>query len=876
MPHSADTALPAAPAVRGAGPLLSLLRRLLPWAVALLVASLAVVAAGRLRAEFDLAALGREVATLPAAALAGCVLLTLASYTALVGYDLSALRWIGARLPLARAAMGSFIGFAFSNTLSFTAFSGGAIRYRLYTSAGLSGMQVAKAVFFLSTAFMVGISLVGSVGLWLAPERAAAVLHLPPAAVRTLAMAVAVSLPVLLLAAALWRRPLVLFGREITLPGSKLLLMQLVISTADIAFSAGALYVLLPADTPVGFAAFAGVYCAAIVLGLLSHLPGGIGVFDGIMVLALADAVPAERMGAALLVYRAVYYLLPLLAAVVLLAGHEGRALRDRLPVGELRRRTAGALRLGRGALPAAAATVAVAAGIVLLVSGALPAVPGRVHAAAALVSLPVVEVSHILNSVVGLGLVLIGRGLYQRLDSAWTLTMGLLGAGIVLNLLKGLDWEEAVILAGCAAILWAAREEFYRRGSLTDVRLTPGWVLGSAGLVAGAVVLTLFAFEHVEYRDALWWQVATTADAPRSMRALVATGVALLGLSLHALLRPAPRATPRPDAATVERAAALLPTSPRTEGNLVLLGDKAVLFNEAGTGFLMYGVRGRSWVAMGDPVGPVETWPDLVWSFRQMVHRHGGQAAFYQVRPESLPLYLDAGLLPVKIGEEARVPLAGFDLEGPERRDLRYAVRKGGRDGLSFALVGRDEVPALLDELRAVSDGWLAGRKVREKGFSVGWFDPDYLGRFDHAVVRHEGRIVAFANIWAGAPGGELSVDLMRHRPDAPPLTMDFLFAHLMLWGAGAGFSWFNLGMAPLSGLTGRPLAPLWHRLGAFVFTRGEPFYGFRGLRQYKEKFHPRWEPRYLCSPGGLAPATILADVAALVAGGLDGTIGK
>lgn len=108
-----------------------------------------------------------------------------------------------------------------------------------------------------------------------------------------------------------------------------------------------------------------------------------------------------------------------------------------------------------------------------------------------------------------------------------------------------------------------------------------------------------------------------------------------------------------------------------------------------------------------------------------------------------------------------------------------------------------------------------------------------------------------------------------MRYRPSGPSGVMDFLFIKLMLWGRTEGYEWFNLGMAPLSGLEIGPLAPLWNRVGTLVFRHGEHFYNFQGLRQYKEKFDPQWEPKYLASPGGLRLPRILANVATLVAGG-------
>ena len=105
-----------------------------------------------------------------------------------------------------------------------------------------------------------------------------------------------------------------------------------------------------------------------------------------------------------------------------------------------------------------------------------------------------------------------------------------------------------------------------------------------------------------------------------------------------------------------------------------------------------------------------------------------------------------------------------------------------------------------------------------------------------------------------------------MRHRSDAPRGQMDYLFVQLLLWGKQRGFKWFSLGMAPLSGLEGHPLAPAWHKAGNLIFQHGEQIYGFEGLRAFKEKFRPEWQPRYLACPGGLSLPLVLLDVAVLI----------
>ena len=141
-------------------------------------------------------------------------------------------------------------------------------------------------------------------------------------------------------------------------------------------------------------------------------------------------------------------------------------------------------------------------------------------------------------------------------------------------------------------------------------------------------------------------------------------------------------------------------------------------------------------------------------------------------------------------------------------------------------------------------------------------------------AVIRREGRVLAFANVWASGERFELSVDLMRQGAAAPPTTMDALFTELMLWGRERGYAWFSLGMAPLSGFEHHRLAPPWNRFGALLFRYGEHFYNFQGLREFKEKFDPVWEPRYLAAPGPLFVPIVLTRVAALVSGGVAGAV--
>jgi phosphatidylglycerol lysyltransferase len=633
--------------------------------------------------------------------------------------------------------------------------------------------------------------------------------------------------------------------------------------------AASVLYVLLPHEAAISFGAFAGIYLIAIAAGVISNVPGGIGVFEAVL-LVLLQSVPKGSLLGALVAYRAIYYFAPFAVALALLGAHELWAHRG--PAVRL-------ARLGRTFLiavtPQAISIAVFLAGAVLLFSGATPDKVNRLELLRDMVPLPILELSHLLGSAVGVGLLVIAHGLYRRLDAAWWLTIWLLCAGILLSLLKGFDYEEATILGIVATVMVVARGRFLRRASLIEQHYSGPWIIAFFLVLITVAWLVIFANRHVPYDNQLWWEFAFHASAPRSLRASLLAAVIAAAYGLWRLLRPAKQPMSASSEADLERIEALIADVDDTTANLALLGDKNLLFNAERTGFIMYQVSGNSWVAMGDPVGQPEVCESLAWQFLESCDVMAVSPVFYQVKPQNLPLYIDLGLNLSKLGEEARVPLDSFSLEGSARADLRQAHRRAGRDGAEFEVVPRAEVGALLPQLRAVSDAWLAEKNTAEKRFSLGYFDDRYLRHFDCGVVRRGGAIVAFANIWRGG-SSELSVDLMRYSGAAPKGVIDFLLIECMLWGRALGYRWFNLGMAPLSGLEEHALAPAWHKIGRMVQRYGETFYPFEGLRKYKEKFLPVWRPRYLAAPHGLGMAGALLDVTALISGGVGKVLRK
>ncbi len=797
--------------------------------------------------------------------------LTVLSYLVMTGYDRLAISYIRHPLDTAKVALASFISYAFSNTIGLSLLTSASIRYRLYSAWGLTAEEIARLVAFTTLTFWLGIITIAGM-LFIAEPMAMPFLgKIAIPTVRPVGLLFVLLVFIYILAVFFRKKPLIFRNWKLSLPSVRLAGAQLLVGSIDWALAGCVLFVLLPEQAGFSFFQFLGIYLLAQIAALISHVPGGLGVFESVILLSVPN-IQAEALISSMLVYRVIYYLLPLTVAALLLGGNELVEKKSLL------KKVVRHVDQWWGVMvPNLMAATTLISGAVLLFSGATPTVPGRLHWLYEILPLPVIELSHFLGSLIGTCLLLLARGLQRRIDAAYVLTAFFLAIGSILSLLKGLDYEEAMLLGLMLVALLPCRRHFYRRASLFHDSLSLGWIVMIMLVLASSIWLGIFVYKHVDYSSELWWRFALDENAPRFLRATVGSTVLLLILTVARLLGPAPKDPERPGLDELNLVRQIISKSPETITNLALLGDKTLLFDDEYQGFVMYGVEGRTWVALGNPVGPPAVARELAWKYRELVERHGGLTVFYEVDTSMLHIYLDMGLTLFKLGENATVPLVDFSLEGAEHKGLRYTHRKFTKEGCLLEVLPVSDVPELMPELHKISDEWLQAKNTREKGFSLGCFEEQYLLNFPVAVVKQQDKIVAFANIWLGAEKKELSLDLMRFSSQAPHGIMEYLFIGLMLWGKEQGYQSMDLGMAPLSGLESRSFAPLWNRIGAMVFQHGEHFYNFEGLRDYKKKFNPLWEPRYLVCPGGfLTMPYVLIKTATLISGGIKGVITK
>lgn len=628
-----------------AGGAMGLLRRHGPavFGVALLVGAVYVV-----QKEFrhlSAADIRTAMAALPVSALWMAAGLTVVAYLVLTIYDKLGAVYAGRHVSWPRTMVASFCGYSLAHNLGFAAVSGAAVRYRLYSAWGLTPLEIAKVVGFTSLTFGLGGLALGGLVLLIEPE----VVpwfgdHLPLWALRLLVVpfwGVVVGYVVL----SLFVRRVRVFQYDIDLPGPRMALAQTLLATVDVAMTAAIFYVLLPPAEGLTFLRFVGIYLAAYAAGILAHVPGGLGVFDGAIMLGLAPYMPAAEVVGALLVFRLYYYIVPLFLAGGLFAGFE---------IGQRRGILGRVTALGRGTealeVPAIASLVALA-GALLLFMGALPvrgtiveAWAGRAGALA----------SHFGASVVGSLLLVMAYGLTRRLSIAWWGSLALLLNAAFIAWVRGESWWLYGALLLMAGLLAFLRSAFYRDARLTREPLSDQALVPLVAVVVCGISLALVAYGG-RVSDESWWEVVLSPDAPNSLRFAVGLAGVLLLVGVARLLRPARLGVVGWDDGARRRLRAMGALAP-------VQADGAVFGEKERTGFAFL-KRDRVWLALGDPAGGDRADAiSAIWRFRDGCEQAGVDPAFWRVGPDLIRVYEDIGLTAVPLaqpGEEAKHFLA-------------------------------------------------------------------------------------------------------------------------------------------------------------------------------------------------------------------------
>ncbi|ASF13896.1 bifunctional lysylphosphatidylglycerol flippase/synthetase MprF [Shewanella sp. FDAARGOS_354] len=802
------------------------------------------------------------------------VLLTLVSYLLLTLYDYLAIRELKSPLSYQQVAPVSFLAFTFSNTIGFSLLTGTSIRYKFYSELGLSGNNITQVVLACSVTFFLGLFFICGLALINFPAEQLSDLPLPTwffSLNRVIGILMLLGVISYFVFSLMWKRSIQFRGFELAPPIFSLSLKQFLVSSIDWIVVGTLFYSLLPEVDGLSYLQVLSIFFVANAIGVLAHVPGGIGVFETVVTVTLSQYLPAEQILSSVIIYRLMYYIVPFILALMYFVATLVLTNKDKFSKLNVN------LQIVRQLLPPLLSISVFGVGLVLLLSVVNPSIIHKYHWLGEIVPQPIVELSSLILSASAILLLLLSHGLFKRYQKAFELTQKLLLVAMVFIVLKGAQWQISLALGLIYLLMLPCEQIFYRQGSIVGIKYSFGWALSLAAALFLMMWVLFFAYQDVDYDHSLWFTFSQDSHVSRALRGGAVALVILLIFAFRYVLAMRRPQTRLLDEHTLSCAMDIVANAPSSHGFLALVQDKSLLFNEDNDAFLMYARAGHCWVVMGDPIGNPDKFDDLLWQFRELCDAYDGWPVFYQVTQRYLPHFLEQGLSLYKLGEEAIVPLAEFDLQSSKYRSLRQSHAKALREGLRFKIIEASEVKALLPTLEVISSSWLKAKQGREKGFSVGYFSAAYLCATPMALVYLNDELVAFSNVWASAAKIEFSVDLMRYEPSLSGSNiMDFLFTELLLWGKQQGYQQFNLGMAPMSGLTDRALVPFWTKLAKTVYKKGNKFYNFQGLRRYKDKFNPRWEAKYLICYGGLSLPVVVGSLVTLTSRGTTGVFKK
>lgn len=577
------------------------------------------------------------------------------------------------------------------------------------------------------------------------------------------------------------------------------------------------------------------VYTVATAIGIASMVPGGLGTFDG-TVIAMMTALGYDNAAIvmALLVERLIYTFLPWLIAVVWLSVY---AFRNRFDAENHMRLS--------NLLSQVISIGVFLCGLVLFFSVVTPGVFWRLHLLHHHVPAMLPLLSRTITGFFAVLLIILSRGIRLRVRRANYVTTAVLIAASLTCLMKGLDYEEAVMMLIFAAMLFLTRSLFVNPAvplnRRTFAQITAALVVVAVVFYAGYNILLDTILYHVGDDHLLMQHYAL----PFVIAALVLMGI-LISFATLTTRRRYLQFTPPSDEEHERFMAIVEEYGGNMFAHLSLMKDKMYFFNEKNTVAMMYRPVKHHILVLGDPIGNPEDISDALDELIRWANDAGMLVSFYEISGAHLVDYIDEGFRFLKLGEDARVDLSTFTLSGKKNRGLRHTRGVMEKGGYQFRVSMPPHSDASLAEWKAISDDWIGERD--ELQFSLGGFYAPYLQAAPvFELVDADGKVQAFANMMYHVGDGVLSVDLMRYRKDAPDAVMDMMFISLFEWAKEQGYQTFDLGVSPLANVGRALYSDNREKLIRTAYEFGNRIYSFGGLHNFKSKFRPNWHPVYL-----------------------------
>ena len=820
---------------------------------------LAAIEIKKLTMDLDIQLLQHEIGQIPITTLVLVLVITIGAIFPMFFYDAIIIKILGIRIPKKQFIKQSLVVNSFSNLIGFGGIIGVILRTYFYQKDEFEKGFLLRTIAVVSLFFLTGISLLSWIIL-VGYRNIPLLVH-----TKWLYLAVigvALYFPTLMIIT-FWRNKKAP-DPSITIKVKFLLICVSILEWSAIFFIFWLLESVMSMSIPFG-ALFA-IYTVAACAGIMSLIPGGFGSFDLVFIwgtdyLGIQD----EKVVVLLLLYRIGYFIIPFLVGFfffIKVYWEKWNNNWGNLPNIFIQRISHWVLTI-----------LIFISGLILLLSAALPGVIERLKIAEDILSLSIISLSHQLSVATGFILLGLSRGIQYKVKRAYYLTIIALFLAVLFSLSKGFDYEEAIFLLVVALLLRLSKAGFYRKSYVMT------W--GKMFFDIFIIILITLMYLLIGYFNL----PASKISIPTKFLPYIITDYqdlfysAIIGLIIAIFIfyigNFVGKSQKWPIESSKIQEEKIYEHIHKYNGNvlthLIFLHDKYVFWNSKGNVLFPFQKYADKIVVLGDLTGEKSEFQHAIEELLIISDLYGYTPVFYESSNDMLPILHENGFDFFKLGEEAFVDLENFSLSGKKMKAMRAIKNKFERENFIFDIIKPPFSADLLQELKTVSNEWLAGRK--EKGFSLGFFDEAYLNRSEIVILKniHE-EVIGFASLMPVYDNDQtISVDLMRFLPSSPSGTMDFIFLSLFEWAKEKGYTQFNLGMAPLSNVGLSKYSFFSEKVAAQIYLHGHVFYHFQGLRKFKEKYNVSWVPKYLAYRKRTSLPITMAQVTILIEKGKD-----
>jgi len=765
---------------------------------------------------------------IPAFKITIALILALSYYLILSGYDVLAFKYIKVPLKFKNVVFTCFISNSLGNNTGYSMLFGGSIRYRLYSIYNVSMLNVTKVLFFSSATIWFGLLILGGLIFTFSPVELSGTKFFFISS-RPLGILFLTIVGTYTLLSIFKSKPLKIFKWNVSFPSIKITLWQMTLATADWILASCTLYVLLPAGT-IGYITLLKIFLVAQMLGILSQVPGGIGVFETAIVMMLPSGTASATVMGTLLAYRAVFYFFPLGIALSLLAGHEFFRAKKRFRI--LARFYGGRM---NSIVPQALMISTFLGGMMILFSGVTTVSSSVINRLVIYIPSIILDFLHFAVSIIGIILLFISRGLLLRIKTAHTWAVILLSILFPLAIINGYGYEKIIALIIMLSLIILSKKYFYRNISIFTPKLNIMWLSAITAVFAGSVWLGFFVYKQDIYTPVAFFNsLFATTDAGRFLRICIGMAAILIIVLISELLKRA-----RYKQISMNRENIQLVTEASQYVYSKYAFENKSLFYKDTNSFIMYSQINNNSIAFGDPVGSDKSARELIWEFKEMADLKNVNPTFLYVGNKNLRVYDDMGMDIAPFGADANILLEHFSKNADSMSDIKEFAEKTDKE-YQFEIKDRQDFLKEKKYTDFIDYQWQKDfGNLKNKMFDISaQFASKYI------TVKKNGFLSAYAFLLLSKNKYETFVSNVRYTSDCDLDMLKYILFKAVCWSKENGYKWFNMGLTP----TEKVILDDDFVKKAKIFVFAEHFkYDVKALVDFKLKFRPTFKNKYI-----------------------------